>query len=813
MVQIIGTENNDILVDYAGDDIISALGGNDEIETTGGNDFIYGDSGTDKLIVNYFSQNENLEFVLINYNSYSGDGILEIYPEFDNYKYLNFSSIEQLELISGSGDDWIDLGFYNNLDAIIKAGTGNDSIFLGQGFNFVDGGIGFDLLYLDFSNSITGVDSSFDRSSDRGEYYSDNSLTEFTDIEAIGVNGSPYDDVLAAIAYNSNAFNTTSFPIPLVDGREGYDELVIDYSDRHDDYGVYLSNITYNYYNNYASVSGVLDFDSYNNPASVNNVDFSNIEAFNITMGRGNDNIDLGYENQSDDTIRAGAGNDFIFSGMGQDLVDGGSGIDLLSLNFVNSFSGVTSSINNGQGEYSSNDSAVEFSNIEAVDVFGSTYDDVLVALPAKNAFDPAMFPMPTNINGNDGYDQLVIDYSDRTGDGEIRLNNSYSYSYYNNYPSVSGSLDYTSFNNPANNSTINFNDIEAFNIKGSRGNDNIDLGYDNQSDDTIRAGAGNDFIFSGMGQDLVDGGSGIDLLSLNFVNSFSGVTSSINNGQGEYSSNDSAVEFSNIEAVDVFGSTYDDVLVGFTVNTSVTGLPIPIVDGNDGYDELVLDYSDRYNDHDLIVNFSGIENYNYATGQTETLQFNNIEGLNITTGRGNNWINLGYDNLSDDTVKTGAGNDTIFTGQGYDVVDGGAGFDVLNLDFSNSTHGITSSLSHNSGSYFSENGAIEYSNIEAINIIGSTYDDVLIAATNNINSAYIPVNSTIDGGDGFDKLVIDYSYVSDEFQISLDADTDTSGRINIFYPETNNTTVINFNNIETISMMSSEYAEGVDFL
>ena len=236
-------------------------------------------------------------------------------------------------------------------------------------------------------------------------------------------------------------------------------------------------------------------------------------------------------------------------------------------------------------------------------------------------------------------------------------------------------------------------------------------------------------------------------------------------------------------------------------------------MDGNDGYDELVLDYSDRYNDHDLIVNFSGIENYNYATGQTETLQFNNIEGLNITTGRGNNWINLGYDNLSDDTVKTGAGNDTIFTGQGYDVVDGGAGFDVLNLDFSNSTHGITSSLSHNSGSYFSENGAIEYSNIEAINIIGSTYDDVLIAATNNINSAYIPVNSTIDGGDGFDKLVIDYSYVSDEFQISLDADTDTSGRINIFYPETNNTTVINFNNIETISMMSSEYAEGVDFL
>jgi len=42
-------------------------------------------------------------------------------------------------------------------------------------------------------------------------------------------------------------------------------------------------------------------------------------------------------------------------------------------------------------------------------------------------------------------------------------------------------------------------------------GDDHIDFGYDNFSDDEINAGAGNDFIYAGFGNDTIDGGSGSD--------------------------------------------------------------------------------------------------------------------------------------------------------------------------------------------------------------------------------------------------------------------------------------------------------------
>ena len=103
----------------------------------------------------------------------------------------------------------------------------------------------------------------------------------------------------------------------------------------------------------------------------------------------------------------------------------------------------------------------------------------------------------------------------------------------------------------------------------------------------------------------------------------------------------------------------------------------------------MVVDYSSNNQDLNLIVNSDTATNTGNVdaleAGNNSSISFNSIERFNVTTGRGNNNIDLGYDNLSDDTVNAGAGDDFISAGKGFDVVDGGNGFDVLNLDFSNS--------------------------------------------------------------------------------------------------------------------------------
>ena len=60
-------------------------------------------------------------------------------------------------------------------------------------------------------------------------------------------------------------------------------------------------------------------------------------------------------------------------------------------------------------------------------------------------------------------------------------------------------------------NSRIDFYSIESFSFISGSGNDFIELGYDNYSDDYIDAGAGDDFIDAGLGNDTIDGGSGND--------------------------------------------------------------------------------------------------------------------------------------------------------------------------------------------------------------------------------------------------------------------------------------------------------------
>ena len=616
--------------------------------------------------------------------------------------------------------------------------------------------------------------------------------TENNDI----LSDTPLDDEIFALSGNDEI--KISSGNNFVDGGEGYDQLVANYSQQTEDLMFML--------NNYGE-SGWLEVNSYMTGYN-NRIDFNSIESFVFNSGRGNDSIELGYDNYSDDFIDAGAGDDFINAGLGNDTIDGGSGFDVLRLDFTSSQTGVYSfSLYGNRGEYSDGFNRIEFSNIEAVDVIGSNYDDVLVAI-ASQSVNETTYPMSSWVDGGEGYDQLVADYSTRSED--LMFN-------FDNY-GESGWLEVNSYMSGYN-SRIDFNSIESFVFNSGRGNDSIELGYDNYSDDFIDAGAGDDFINAGLGNDTIDGGAGFDVLRLDFTSSQTGVYSfSLYGNRGEYSDGFNRIEFSNIEAVDVIGSNYDDVLVAIA-SQSVNDPVYPVgsmINGGEGYDQLVADYSTRSEDLMFMLNNYGesgsVDVNSYMTSYNSRIDFNSIESFVFNSGRGNDSIELGYDNYSDDFIDAGAGDDFINAGLGNDTIDGGAGFDVLRLDFTSSQTGVYSFLTNGDSAEYSDGvNTISFNNIEAIDVFGSNYDDVFVSVNGegtNDTSMY-PINSIINGGEGFDQLVADYSKQTEDLMFVLNSYGDNSS-LDVNSYMTGYNSRIDVNSIESFIINSGS---GQDFI
>ncbi|MTJ36461.1 calcium-binding protein, partial [Dolichospermum sp. UHCC 0260] len=107
----------------------------------------------------------------------------------------------------------------------------------------------------------------------------------------------------------------------------------------------------------------------------------TNIEAFELTTGGGNDTIKLA--GRFNDNLNTGAGNDTITPGLGIDTVDGGAGDDLLILDYSsNNYGGISSPWYNGSYGYfqanynTSSYDQVSYSNIERLQITGTAVDD-----------------------------------------------------------------------------------------------------------------------------------------------------------------------------------------------------------------------------------------------------------------------------------------------------------------------------------------------------------------------------------------------------------------------------------------------------
>jgi len=314
--------------------------------------------------------------------------------------------------------------------------------------------------------------------------------------------------------------------------------------------------------------------------------------------------------------------------------------------------------------------------------------------------------------------------------------------------------------------------------LNGSSGSDTLNSGSISSSifafagDDTIFGEDGDDIIDGGEGNDSIDGGAGQDTVT--YASSGAGVTVDLGAGTATGYGNDT---ITNVEHV--FGSDFDDVLIGDANNNALEGgLGDNDLQGMGGNDTLFggagSDLLDGGAGNDIINGFLGEDTVTYASASagvtvdlstgtamgdgTDTItNVENITGSthnDILTGDANDNVLDG--GLGDDVILGGLGNDTITDIQGNNFIDGGLGLDTMS--YAAASSGVNVDLQINSA-----NGST-ISNIE--NIIGSNLDDTITGDGRDNVIEGGAGNDVIDGGAGLDTA--SYASASAGVTVSL---------------------------------------------
>ena len=287
--------------------------------------------------------------------------------------------------------------------------------------------------------------------------------------------------------------------------------------------------------------------------------------------------------------------------------------------------------------------------------------DDVIIQ--KDNGFD--------QVNGGDGIDRLVIDYSGEMSELNAVGGNYYGgrgiWAYYydaaGNYLGLNG-VEYEA-PMPVNTAAwglysyhnrVTYRSIEQFDMTGTMYMDYLVGG---SYDDVLRGNGGNDVLLGGDGADLLEGGNGNDRLD---------------GGDGDDTLSG--------------GAGNDQLQTGDSRNSDH-------LDGGDGTDILVADLAwctdDVILDNDPTVvatlpggaTYIGIEEFRLSTGTgNDDLRNTRTTGNdNWITGAGNDVLDAGGGN---DTLDAGSGDDVIIQkDSGFDQVNGGDGIDRLVIDYS----------------------------------------------------------------------------------------------------------------------------------
>ncbi|WP_298917128.1 calcium-binding protein [uncultured Nostoc sp.] len=676
-----GFDNSDDVINgQGGDDIINSLSGNDILRGGAGNDILRGGVGNDTLNGGY--GNDTLE-------GGAGNNTLDGGTADD---YLNASgSTGNNLLFGGDGNDTLNGGYGNDTlndrlgNDILNGGVGNDTLNDGNdgvSNDTLNGGAGNDYLNVksfDSNSASTGDNLLYgDNGNDYlfafGGYYKYNDA--YRDYITI-YNYLSGNNTLKGGAGNDYLRIEASSGNNVLSGDDGDDGLSSEYSTGNNIFSGGSGNDNLQIYN--SSDSGIifkgnntLDGGVGNDTLYIYNSAGNNI----LSGGDGNDQLYTTVDGDSgSNTLNGGNGNDSIQLSYSISLVtqvvDGGAGDDSLTLDW-GAVQGITFTFNpttNIGSITTGTTNLLTYKNIEELNIISTTdYDDYILG---SNGND-TLYGGDGNdtVDGGKGDNLLKVHYHKTTGGIISTINASTN----------SGSIT-------AGSNSVSYKNIERLDISGTDYNDNI-LGSN-----------GNDTLSTGdRGNDTIDGGTGEDLLIDDYTTATKGITSTFNasNNSGAITVGSNSVSYKNIERLNIYGTSYDDYILGANGNDSLLGAG----SGND----------------------------------------------TLNGGNGNDFLSVNYTNYPIDSGKE-------------QDIDGGNGDDILSVYFNNATEGITSTinLTTNTGSISLGTNTVSYKNIEGLQIYGTDNNDNIVGSNGNDTLYGGNGNDTLTGGKGSDTFALDY--------------------------------------------------------
>jgi Ca2+-binding RTX toxin-like protein len=505
--------------------------------------------------------------------------------------------------------------------------------------------------------------------------------------------------------------------------------------------------------------------DIFTDATGANSVVFGGAGNDEILGGFGDDNLsgddgnDILAGEAGSDRLVGGFGDDVLDGGEGADILLGGSGFDTADYEFaqpVTTIFGQTGVIINlTDPSQNVGDAAGDtFSSIEAFTLsgfmdffFGADGNDIVSGGGGNDTLFG--FAGDDQLNGGDGDDQLDgADGNDTLigGAGNDFISGGAGADF------IDGGDGFDSVNfadgNPGSESPVVVNlvdptqnagsaagdvyvNIEQFHLTsfndifvGGDANDNVDGGF---GDDTISGGAGDDILFGGSGR---HGGRGNPIPGGNDTLLGGDGNDTISGGDG----NDTLLGENGNDFLD--GGVGDDTLDGGTGSDVMNGgggndtivihagdvFSGEIIDGGDGVDRLVVSDNNMHpfratvsNMEELHLN-SGVQNVFLASEQladfeTITHQDGSGAAFSITAESAGTYSLAGKTITGILTLNGSAGADTLIGSSGDDILSGKGGADIIQA--------------------------------------GDGNDTILI------NSNEVPTGETIDGGAGYDKLVV----------------------------------------------------------
>ncbi|WP_158269563.1 Calx-beta domain-containing protein, partial [Microcystis sp. 0824] len=651
-----GTGNDSISFTGSFNETIATGEGDDTISAARGQDNVNGGDGNDLLIVNYSS------------NTYAGtttypagmnssiyqsggawSGSFSAYINSSgNYDYLSFSNIERFQITGTNANDYFDRGGYGVFN--IDGGTGTDTIGTLDLSSFTTN-LTIDNSGGTFTESNGNVVKNVERF---------NNLTTGTGNDSISFTGS-FNETIAT-GEGDDTINGGRGQ-DNVNGGDGNDLLIVNYSSNtYAGTTAYPAGMSSSIYWSGGAWSG--SFSAYiNSSGNYDYVNFSNIERFQITGTNADDYFDRG--------------------GYGVFNIDGGTGTDTIGTLDLSSFT-TNLTIDNSGGTFTeSNGNVVKnverFNNLTTGTgndsiTFTGSFNETIATGEGDDTISAARGQ--DNVNGGDGNDLLIVNYSSNTYAGTTTYPAGMSSSIYWSGGAWSGSFS-AYINSSGNYDYLSFSNIERFQITGTNANDYFDEG--------------------GYGVFNIDGGTGTDTIGTLDLSSFT-TNLTIDNSGGTFTeSNGNVVKnverFNNLttgtgnDSISFTGSFNETIATGEGNDTINGGRGQDNVNGGDGNDLLIVNYSSNTyagtTTYPAGMNSSIYQSggawsgsfsaYINSSGNTDYVDFSNIERFQITGTNAN------------DTITTGGGNDIITgvnpnsstPGKGeIDSLTGGAGSD-----------------------------------------------------------------------------------------------------------------------------------------